>query len=743
MSGVVVVGGGLAGCEAALALADRGRDVSLFEMRPATRTPAHQTAMLGELVCTNSFKSEVPSTAHGQLKREMRLLNSALLTAVHESRVPAGSALAVDRDLFSQSLTRRVEQHPRIRVVRREIDEIPSGPTVIATGPLTSSRLAESIATELGDGGLAFYDAIAPIVHVESLDRSVVFAAGRYRQQADYLNCPLTESEYANFMGALRTADVHAGHDWDRVPYFEGCLPIEVMAARGHDTLRFGPMRPVGLTDPRTGRRPHAVVQLRREDRAGQMWNLVGFQTRLRIGEQARVFPMVPGLERAEFLRWGSIHRNTYLNFPGCLTDYGASPRRPELLFAGQLTGVEGYTESAAWGILAGINLDRAMSGLAPSIPPPETMLGGLARYLREADPANFQPMNFELGIGGTLGKRTAEENRASRSPRRPRRSRLQGLDRHRQYPAIPEHERMTAEVASFLEHLELVRNLSDSTVSGYRRDLCDLEDFITGHLGRRNFRWHEVDRGVIRAFLGESARRGLAARTVARKLSAARAFFRHLYRDGVVPSNPTRQIRGPKLNRTLPGHMRVEEITELFRWTEAQAAQRNNLTTTRLLAALELFYGSGLRLAELRSLNLGSIDLDQRQLRVVGKGRKERIVPVTKSAVKAIRNYLVRRDEVIAPGCPALFVGQHGNRLSRRYIQRTVQMAIGRYASAANVSVHSLRHSFATHLLDAGADLMAVKELLGHASLGTTQIYAHTSKERLRRAYIGSHPRA
>ena len=398
-SRVLVVGGGLAGCEAALALADRGRSVALVEMRPDRGTPAHQTGDLGELVCTNSFKSELPSTAHGQLKREMRLLGSALLAAADESRVPAGAALAVDRALFARALTRRVEAHPRIRVVREEVRALPEGPCVIATGPLTSDALAESVRRALGDDGLAFHDAIAPIVHAESLDRGTVFAAGRYQQEADYLNCALDEDEYNAFIAALREADVHAGHDWDAVPYFEGCLPIEVMAARGHDTLRFGPMRPVGLADPATGRRPHAVVQLRREDRAGQMWNLVGFQTRLRIPEQRRVFTMIPGLEQAEFLRWGSMHRNTYLNFPGCLAPYGAPPGRPTLIFAGQLTGVEGYTESAASGILAGINLHRILNGQDAVVPPAETMLGALGRYLCDADPGDFQPMNSNWGL--------------------------------------------------------------------------------------------------------------------------------------------------------------------------------------------------------------------------------------------------------------------------------------------------------------------------------------------------------
>ena len=424
MDAATVVGGGLAGCEAALALARAGRKVTLIEMRPVRGTPAHRTDALGELVCTNSFKSELPSTAHGQLKREMRSLGSALLAAADESRVPAGSALAVDRNLFANALTRRVESDSLVTVNREEATAIPDGPVVVATGPLTSAALADDIRAELGDGGLSFYDAIAPIVHSDSLDRSLVFAAGRYEQDADYLNSPLDKDEYDAFLTALRGADVHDGHDWDTVPYFEGCLPIEVMAERGHDTLRFGPMKPVGLRDPRTGRRPHAVVQLRREDRAGQMWNLVGFQTRLRVGEQRRVFTMIPGLENADFLRWGSIHRNTYLNFPRCLTAFGSSRHREDLFFAGQLTGVEGYTESAASGILAGINLGRIMEGREPAVPPGTTMLGGLYRYLREADPDSFQPMNSNWGLvdplpGAPRKKSLRREALASRADRR------------------------------------------------------------------------------------------------------------------------------------------------------------------------------------------------------------------------------------------------------------------------------------------------------------------------------------
>lgn len=407
---ITVVGGGLAGCEAAVALARRGWRVRLVEMRPVRHTEAHQTDDLGELVCTNSFKSEDAANAHGQLKREMRLLGSVLLEAADEARVPAGSALAVDRSLFARAMTAAVAAEPGIEVVRDEVTALPSGPAIVATGPLTSDALSSAIQNELGDEGLAFYDAIAPIVHRDSLDESVVFEAGRFEESGDYLNCAMNEAEYATFIAALKQADVYEGHDWEAVPYFEGCLPIEVMAERGDETLRFGPMKPIGLTDPRTGRRPWAVVQLRREDRAGQMWNMVGFQTRLRTGEQRRVFTQIPGLAEAEFLRWGSIHRNSYLNFPGRLTPHGSLRHRPDLLFAGQLTGVEGYTESASSGLMAALNLDRVLNALEPTLPPPTTMLGALARYLREADPKRFQPMNSNWGLVEPLTERVRDK---------------------------------------------------------------------------------------------------------------------------------------------------------------------------------------------------------------------------------------------------------------------------------------------------------------------------------------------
>jgi methylenetetrahydrofolate--tRNA-(uracil-5-)-methyltransferase len=401
MADVLVVGGGLAGCEAAWQLAERGHSVRLLEMRPVRTTPAHQTAHLAELVCTNSFKSEDLANAHGLLKAEMRDLGSMLLAAADTSRVPAGQALAVDRELFARAMSECIEGHANITLVRAELASLPDGPAVIATGPLTSDSLTTAIGALLGDDGLAFYDSIAPIISHDSIDTDVAFFASRWGKggDEDYLNCPMSREEYETFIRELRAADIYEGHDWENVPYFEGCLPIEVSAERGADTLRFGPMKPVGLRDPRTDRRPWAVVQLRREDQTGQMWNMVGFQTRLRTGEQRRIFRMIPGLQNAEFLRMGSIHRNTYLNFPSVLNDYGAARSRPDIVFAGQLTGVEGYTESAASGVLAGINMHRLLVGEAPALPPASTMLGALMRYLRTAEAGRFQPMNSNFGL--------------------------------------------------------------------------------------------------------------------------------------------------------------------------------------------------------------------------------------------------------------------------------------------------------------------------------------------------------
>jgi methylenetetrahydrofolate--tRNA-(uracil-5-)-methyltransferase len=416
-----VIGGGLAGSEAAWALAERGVDVTLYEMRPVVTTPAHHTDRLAEIVCSNSFKSTELGNAHGLLKAELRLLGSLLLECADLARVPAGAALAVDRDIFSAEVDRRVRSHSRIEVVRGEATEIIS-PGVISTGPLTSEKLARVLAERLGTESLAFFDAIAPIVSDDSLDHSRLYALSRYGkgEGEDYLNAPMSRDEYEAFVDGLIAGDQFAGHDFDKVPYFEGCLPVEEMARRGRETLRFGPMKPVGLPDPRTGREPHAVVQLRREDKAGQMWNLVGFQTRLKIPEQKKVIGMIPGLADAEFLRFGSIHRNSYVNSPGALGPALTLKDDDRVFIAGQITGVEGYTESMATGLMAGINLARRLNEEDVAVPPPTTMLGGLYRYLREADPKHFQPMNANFGLldpievarqkGGTAGRREAKK---------------------------------------------------------------------------------------------------------------------------------------------------------------------------------------------------------------------------------------------------------------------------------------------------------------------------------------------
>ena len=425
---VHIIGGGLAGSEAAWQLATRGHDILLHEMRPLRPTPAHKTDRLAELVCSNTFKSTEPTNAHGLLKAEMRLLGSVVLAAADDARVPGGTALTVDRDRFSRGVHERLTAHQRIRVVRGEVSELPEV-GIVATGPLTSDALAGVIRNALGAESLAFYDAIAPIVAGDSIDRGISFRASRYGKEtmADagedgaYLNCPMSREQYDAFLHALLAADQATAHDFDAIPYFEACMPIEEMARRGPDTLRFGPMKPVGLRDPRNGRQPYAVVQLRMEDRDGRMWNLVGFQTRLRYPEQQRVFRMIPGLEQAEFLRFGSIHRNSYINAPATLSPHLSLRMRPTTLFAGQLTGVEGYTESAATGLLAGLNLSRLLNDREPRVPPATTMLGALYRYLREADPRHFQPMNANFGLVDELpvtirDKRLKREQLAARA---------------------------------------------------------------------------------------------------------------------------------------------------------------------------------------------------------------------------------------------------------------------------------------------------------------------------------------
>ena len=398
---VHVVGAGLAGCEATWQIANRGIKVRLYEMKPTKYSAAHSSDKFAELICSNSFKAARVESAAGLLKEEMRHMGSLMTACADKSSVPAGGALAVDRDMFSQLVTEAVEAHPYIETVRREITGIPSGTTVIATGPLSSDSIAEQIARSFGDA-LSFFDAAAPIVTAESIDMEKCFVSSRYdRGEADYINCPFNKAEYEAFADALLTAQRAELHDADvqNPKVYEGCMPIEILMQRGVDAPRFGPMKPVGLVDPKTGHRPWAAVQLRAENREKTMYNLVGFQTNLKFPEQKRVFSMIPGLENAEYLRYGVMHRNTFLNSPGILTKSYAAVKRKDLFFAGQITGVEGYMESASSGLLAGINAARYIGGKAPLILPVTTMTGALADYISGYEGKSFQPMGANFGM--------------------------------------------------------------------------------------------------------------------------------------------------------------------------------------------------------------------------------------------------------------------------------------------------------------------------------------------------------
>ena len=403
MSAVKVIGAGLAGCEAAWHLAESGIPVELYEMKPSKYTPAHKYSGFGELVCSNSLKAERLESAAGLLKEEMRRLGSLTMKAADVSKVPAGGALAVNREQFSDYITEKIRSHPLITIIEGEVTDIPDGDVIIATGPLTSDSLSESINRLVGAEYLYFHDAAAPIVTADSLDRTLVFGASRYgRGGEDYLNCPMDKDEYLNFYNELINAETAPLHDFDDVgnyKVYEGCMPVEALAKRGVDCLRFGPLKPVGLTDPRTGRRPYAVVQLRLENNDGTLYNLVGFQTNLKFGEQKRVFSMIPGLANADFMRYGVMHRNTYLNSPALLDRHFCLKKEPRIYFAGQITGVEGYIESAASGIYAAMSLARRRKGQPEITLSRETMLGALANYVEEGSPSGFQPMGSNMGV--------------------------------------------------------------------------------------------------------------------------------------------------------------------------------------------------------------------------------------------------------------------------------------------------------------------------------------------------------
>ena len=414
---VVVIGGGLAGSEAVWQAAQRGARVTLYEMRPKEPTKAHKTGFLAELVCSNSLGSADILNAPGILKEEMRRLDSLIVRVADAVRVPAGSALAVDRDQFAQRITQALESHQNVRIIREEITEIPGDCVcIIATGPLTSDKLAEAIQGVTNSKSLYFFDAISPIIDADSINMDAVFRASRYdKGGADYLNCPMDEGTYAAFYDALMAAEKVQPKDFEMTPYFEACIPIEVMAERGRQTMLFGPLKPVGLKNPKTGTRPHAVVQLRAENAHGSCFNMVGFQTKLTYPEQRRVFRMIPGLEQAEFLRYGSLHRNTFINSPRLLRDTLQLKMRGTAFFAGQIVGVEGYTESAAMGGLAGINAARGLAGLPLVTPPPATAHGSLINYITTCDPRHFQPINTNYGLFPPLARKIRDKEQKRR----------------------------------------------------------------------------------------------------------------------------------------------------------------------------------------------------------------------------------------------------------------------------------------------------------------------------------------
>ena len=398
---VTIVGGGLAGSEAAWQAAERGARVRLYEMRPEVPTPAHQTGRLGEIVCSNSLKSDEPGTAPYMLKEELRRAGSLLISIAHEVAVPAGAALAVDRERFSERVTERLSAHPNVEVRREEVRELPEeGVVVVATGPLTSPSLSETISKLTGSDHLYFYDAISPVVEADSIDTTVAFRAARYGKGGDdYLNCPFTKDEYDRFYDALVAAESVPLHEFEQTMFFEACLPIEEMARRGRDTLRYGPMKPVGLTDPRTGRMPYACVQLRQENLLADAYNIVGFQNHLRFGPQKEVLRLIPGLERAEFIKMGQVHRNTFINGPATLRETLQMRERPRVLFAGQISGVEGYIEAMATGLMAGTHAAAVAAGAEPVAPPRTSAMGSLVNYVANADAKHFQPANITFAL--------------------------------------------------------------------------------------------------------------------------------------------------------------------------------------------------------------------------------------------------------------------------------------------------------------------------------------------------------
>ncbi len=733
-----------------MATGARGLACTLYEMRPQRTTKAHQTGHFAELVCSNSLKSDAENTASWQLKQELRQLGSLAMRAAEASRVPGGHALTVDREAFARAITESIEAEPLITVRREEVSFIPEqGRVIVATGPLTSGKLCDDIANRTGSARLYFYDSISPIVDAETIDREKVFAASRYGKSLDagddYLNCPMTREEYEAFVSALLTAETAEAHIEEdqaihegRIPFFEACLPVEEIARRGVDTLRFGPLKPVGLEDPRTGRRPWAVVQLRQEDQRAGSYNLVGFQNHMKFAEQKRVLRMIPGLERAEFLRYGQMHRNTYINAPELLTPELSLRAEPRIYFAGQISGVEGYVESIATGLLAGRYVAAAAKNETPALIPRATALGSLVHYITHATRSVISRPTSRSTSSRLWKKSSAASGSMTARPGRPK----SAVAHKRPWsPTLPqESSTYDSELGRWILHWTgaLVReNASAHTVRNYRADLDQFLEYFSR--GRDIPTPAEFDQWMLREWLTDLYAQNLSKLTIRRKLAAVRGFFDHLLREGVITVNRAKLLTTPKMPKALPEVPTESQTADLLNDVAAGLLERPH--PERDLALLEMLYGCGLRVSELVGLNLEDLDLPEGWVLVRGKRKKERQVPVPGHALEAVKRYLSCRESPAEER--ALFLNHRGSRLSDRGARAIVKLYATALAGDSSLHPHSFRHAYATHLLSAGADLRAIQELLGHASLSTTQRYTQLSLLDLMKVYDKAHPRA
>ena len=785
---VTIVGAGLAGSEAALQLADRGVRVRLVEMRPKTPTLVHVTGCCAELVCSNSLKSEKPDSAAGMLKRELAELGSQLYAQAKLHAVPAGGALAVDRTAFAEAVTALVEAHPLIDLVHEEVVDLVQAAEgadalVVAAGPLASDALAASLSRLAGEEHLAFYDAAAPIVMADSLDYAKLFRQSRYEDAAadagDYLNAPFSREEYDAFVDELVAAQRVIRRDFETRDLFQACQPIEEIARKGHDAPRFGTLKPVGLTDPRTGHRPWAALQLRAEDAHGSSYNLVGFQTNLTFPEQRRVFRLIPGLENAEFARYGVMHHNTFVDAPRLL-DESLRLRSPEaerlgvpVHLAGQIAGTEGYCEAIRSGPHVAFAVAAELRGAQAPALPRETAFGALLAYATDPAVKDYQPMHVNFGILPPFEQRIRNKRdryaayaergaealvaykaelaarglapfiRRSRSPGGILMT-ADGASSSLRVDPLDCDPRIVELIDAFCHAMRVERNASVHTLRAYRIDLMDFARWAC----RERIDILAATHRQLRRYLGELDRAQYSRTTVNRRLSALRSFFRWLNVTGIADEDPASILQGPKQPKSLPHVIRASDMVKLLTvYGKRDAAGREREQSSvdaRNLALLEFLYACGARVSEASGLLAANVDFGSGQVKVFGKGSKERIVPLHDMAVSSMRAYatwarpLILRDRT----CDYFFVSTRGNRMGTDAIRKMFKDALRQAGLDESLSPHDMRHTFATDLLDGGADLRSVQEMLGHASLSTTQIYTHLSPGRLKQVHARTHPR-